>query len=399
MISRFEKVNCVVIFAQSAQCRNSGRHRVSSPRVSKGHLHYASSGIIECIVKAALAYARATDTTLIRERWLIFVCSVISVCSVFSLSALAAEYTRFQESHYSMGCTYSIVAYGDQALPVRESICAAFDEIDRIDRLMSHYKSDSPLSQLNRAAAQQSVKVEPELFDFIAECLRYSRVSNGAFDITVGPLMRAWGFFRGEGRMPTTAELQKARANIGYQYVLLDEQAKAIRFARAGLELDLGGIAKGYAVDRAVIILKQRGIRDALVNACGSTMYAMGNDHMLGKGWAVKVRNPMNENKTALTVTLKDQALSISGSYEKLFEVKGKRYAHVMNPRTGLPVQGILSVAVITDTGLAGDALDNVFYVAGVARSRKLNQSFKAASVRFFLPDAKTKGWRLVTIP
>ena len=128
-----------------------------------------------------------------------------------------------------MGCTYSIVAYGDET--TREAIRAAFDEIDRIDRLMSHYKPDSPLSRLNRTAAQQAVKVEPELFDFIAECLRYSRASDGAFDITVGPLMRAWGFFRGEGRMPTATELRKARASIGYQYVLLDEQAKTIRFA------------------------------------------------------------------------------------------------------------------------------------------------------------------------
>ena len=296
-----------------------------------------------------------------------------------------------------MGCTYSIVAYGDDALPVREYMREAFDEIDRIDRLMSHYKTDSPLSQLNRTAASQAVKVEPELFDFIAECLRYSRASGGAFDITVGPLMKAWGFFRGEGRMPTKAELQQARASIGYQYVILDERARTIRFARAGLELDLGGIAKGYAVDRAVALLKQRGVRDALVNACGSTMYALGNDPTSGKGWAVQLRDPMNENKTALTVNLQDQALSISGSYEKFFELKGKRYAHVMNPRTGLPVQGILSVAVITDTGTAGDALDNVFYIAGVARSRALNQFFKAESVRFFLPDTK-KGWRMVEL-
>ena len=293
-----------------------------------------------------------------------------------------------------MGCTYSIVAYGDQAQPVREYIRAAFDEIDRIDRLMSHYKPDSPLSQLNRTAAQQAVRVDDELFDFIAECLRYSRASDGAFDITVGPLMKAWGFFHGEGRLPTAVELRKARANIGYQYVLLDEGARTIRFARAGLSLDLGGIAKGYAVDRAGAMLKQRGLRDALVNACGSTMYAMGSDPTLGIGWAVQVRDPLNENKTALTVKLKDQALSISGSYEKFFELKGKRYAHVMNPRTGLPVQGVLSVAVITDTGLAGDALDNVFYVQGAAWSRKHRARLQAQEVFFFLPISDHR-WRL----
>ena len=228
---------------------------------------------------------------------------------IFSLSSHSSEYIRYEDSRVSMACTYSIVAYADNALPIAQYVNEAFDEIDRIDRLMSHYKPDSPLSNLNRNAAHQAVRVDDELFDFITECVRYSRLSDGAFDITVGPLMKAWGFFRGEGRMPRADELRHARASIGYQHIILDEQAKTIRFARPGLSLDLGGIAKGYAVDRAVALLKRRGIRDALVNAGGSTIYGLGSDATLGigKGWAVQVRDPFDERKTALTVQLKDK--------------------------------------------------------------------------------------------
>jgi thiamine biosynthesis lipoprotein len=293
-----------------------------------------------------------------------------------------------------MACTYTIVAYGDSAQPVHQAMQAAFDEIDRIDRLMSNYKPDSPLSQLNRNAARQAVTVEPELFDFIAECLRYSRLSDGAFDITVGPLMRAWGFFRGEGRLPTASELNKARANIGYQHIIFDKKARTIRFAKPGLELDLGGIAKGYAVDRAVAVLKQRGIRNALVNGCGSTIYGLGVDPATGNGWVAKLRDPLNENKVAQTITLKNRALSVSGGYEKFFEMQGKRFSHIMNPRTGHPVQGVLSVAVLIGNGTAGDALDNVFYVKGLHWSRQHWQSLGAQEVIFFLPKA-TGSWRM----
>jgi len=299
-----------------------------------------------------------------------------------------------------MACTYTIAVYGRDAQSLPRAVSEAFDEIDRIDRLMSHYKPDSPLSRLNRQAADHPVRVEPELFDFIAECLRYSRESDGAFDITVGPLMKAWGFFRGEGRMPAEAELAEARGHVGYQHVVLDHEAKTIRFDRTGVELDLGGIAKGYAVDRAVAVLKRHGIERALVNACGSTIYGLGappNE----PAWKLKLQDPINRRKVAMTIRLKNQALSVSGSYEKFFELAGVRYSHIMDPRTGAPVQGVISVAVVTDTGTAGDALDNVFYVQGVRWSRDRLQKSDAREVFFFMPDAgkdALKGWKLVRL-
>ena len=151
-----------------------------------------------------------------------------------------------------MASAYAIVAYGEDAGALPAIVEAAFDEVDRIDRLMSHYKPESPLSRLNREAAGGAVTVEPELFDFIAESLRYARESGGAFDITVGPLMKTWGFFRGGGRLPSDAEIAEVRGRVGTPMSCSTRAKRTIRFDRPGVELDLGGIAKGYAVDRVV---------------------------------------------------------------------------------------------------------------------------------------------------
>ncbi|MGH9936758.1 MAG: FAD:protein FMN transferase [Blastocatellia bacterium] len=307
---------------------------------------------------------------------------------------MAQGMRRYEDSRVSMGCVYAIVVYGRDMTPLRRAAGAALDEVDRIDRLMSHYKQESELSRINREAAKAPVEVDSELFDFIAECLRYSRESDGAFDITVGPLMKAWGFFRGEGRAPSEAELAEARNRIGYRHVILNQEDRTIFFDKTGVELDLGGIAKGYAVDRAVSILKQHGVASALVSAGGSTIYALGAPP--GKpAWELEVQDPADRNKIATTVRLKDQALSVSGSYEKFFEFEGVRYSHVMDPRTGRPVQGVLSVAVIANDGTSGDALDNVFYVLGAERSGAWLKKFSASEVIFFLPETG-KRWKMV---
>jgi thiamine biosynthesis lipoprotein len=274
---------------------------------------------------------------------------------------------------------------------------AALDEIDRIDAWMSHYKPVSELSRVNRDAAKSPVKVERELSGFIDVCLRYSRESEGAFDITVGPLMKAWGFFRGEGRMPGEAELAEAQSRVGYQHVILNQAESTISFDRAGVELDLGGIAKGYAVDRAIEVLKRHGISSALVNAGGSTIAALGAPP--GRdGWEVDVQDPLDQRASAMSVRLKNQALSVSGGYEKYFELGGTRYSHIMDPRTGRPVQGVLAVAVIAGDGLSGDALDNVLYVLGVQATQQRLRNWRGVTAFFFLPEAE-KRWRLVQLP
>jgi thiamine biosynthesis lipoprotein len=303
---------------------------------------------------------------------------------------------RHEASRMSMACAYAIVAYGDDAGALPRILEAAFDEVDRIDRLMSHYKPESPLSRLNREAAAGPVVVEPELFDFIAECLRYSRDSDGAFDITVGPLMKTWGFFRGGGRLPSAPEVEDVRGRIGYAHVVLDARARTIRFDRPGIELDLGGIAKGYAVDRVVDLLRREHVAAALVSAGGSTIFALGAPPGR-EAWDVDIQDPVDSGRIALTVPLKDRALSVSGRAEKSFERDGVVYSHIMDPRTARPVQGILGVAVLTTTGTAGDALDDALFVQGVERSRAYLRRLPATEAIFFLPE-DGRPWKMVRL-
>ncbi len=291
-----------------------------------------------------------------------------------------------EATRLSMACVYAIEAYGSDPVALPRIVEEAFDEVDRIDRLMSHYKADSPLSRINRGAAAGPVAVDAELFDFIEESLRYGVESGGAFDITVGPLMKAWGFFRGDGRVPSPAALATARRHVSGGKVILDRAARTIRFSEPGVELDLGGIAKGYAVDRVARLLRERHVAAALISAGGSTIYGLGAPP--GRGaWNVTVQDPIDPRKAAATVLLHDRALSVAGSAEKSFEAGGVRYSHIMDPRTGRPVQGLLSVAVLAATGTAGDALDDAFFVLGPGRGGAYLKRLAGTEVYFFLPD------------
>jgi thiamine biosynthesis lipoprotein len=331
--------------------------------------------------------------TLARSSCVIGLLILMLACTVLES---ARSMQRIEASRMSMASLYSIVAYAERPDDARRTLERALDEVDRIDRLMSHYREDSPLSRVNREAARGPVPIDRELFDFISLALKYAAESDGAFDVTVGPLMKAWGFFRGEGRFPTDAELTKARSATGLKHVTLNARDRTIRFDREGVEIDLGGIAKGYAVDRAVEILQRGGVQSALVSAGGSTIYALGKPPDKPH-WTVAIQDPINSLKVGFDMPLLNRALSISGVSEKFFELDGVRYSHIMDPRTGRPVQGVLSVIVQAPTGTAGDAIDNVLFVQGVERGRAFLRHHAGVDATFLLPAAN--GWTRIGIP
>ncbi|MCX6623147.1 MAG: FAD:protein FMN transferase [Acidobacteria bacterium] len=296
------------------------------------------------------------------------------------------EILRIEDNFDAMGTTYSIVAYGADRSKLRTAVEQAFEEVQRLDRMMSNYRPDSELSQVNKFAADGPVKVSAECFDLISGCVRYSRESEGAFDITVGPLMRLWGFYKGSGRLPHRAELRGVFNRIGYKNVILDRNALSVRFARRGVELDPGGIGKGYAVDRLVPILKANGIEAALISASGSSIYAIGappNE----KGWKVKIRDPKSPSKTIQDVVLRDNSMSTSGNYEKFFWAEGKMYSHIMDPRTGYPATGMLSVSVIAPHTLDSEVWAKPYYILG----RKWAAEHKPRDFRVFLCEDRSE--------
>ncbi len=294
---------------------------------------------------------------------LLLLCYSACFCAV---AAADPELLRLESSVEAMGSTYSLVLYGPDREQLEQAAELAFAEAKRLDEELSNYKPESPWSQVNRFAAERPVPVPVELFDLLSACVNYSRLSDGAFDITVGPLMRVWGFYKGSGHLPKPGEVKAALASVGYKGILLDPKTRTVRFAKKGLELDPGGIGKGFAVDRMVDVLRKAGIQIALVSGSGSSIYGMGAPPG-EKGWTISIRDPHDETKTVQDIVLHDESLSTSGSYEKFFEAEGKIYAHIMDPRTGFPAQGMLSVSVITPHTIDSEAWCKPFFINGRA--------------------------------
>lgn len=270
-----------------------------------------------------------------------------------------------------MGTVFTIYLYAEHPQQAQAAFEAAFEEIERLDETLSNYRPTSELSRINRLAGHEPVTTDPEVFDLIQTALVYSQQSGGAFDITVGPLMRAWGFFRGEGRWPEEEELRSARENVGFEKVHVDPPTRRILFDHPGVELDPGAIGKGYAVDRVIAVLSDAGIESALVDAGSSTVHSL-NAPPGASGWTVRVPAPEDRSQTISTVTLRNQSLSTSGNYENFFELDGRRYCHVMDPRTGMPVQDVLQATLIASDGTTSDALSNAMFVMGPEAGRDL---------------------------
>ena len=277
----------------------------------------------------------------------------------------AAGLERIESTAAIMGSEFRIACYAPSKRLAAGAITAAFDEVRRVDGFLSNYKAESELSRINREAGQGPVHVSTEMADLLASCLRYSAASEGAFDITVGALVKAWGFYQGDGSMPKPWVLWWARRNSGYRYLEVDRAESSVRFRRSGLLLDPGGIGKGYAVDRAIVVLREYGIESALVSSGNSSIYALGEPPGETGGWSLDVRGPGADGESAATVVLKDEALSTSGSYERYFENGGKRYGHVLDPRTGSPAAVLTAVSVIAPQTVDTEAWSTALFVNG----------------------------------
>jgi thiamine biosynthesis lipoprotein len=299
---------------------------------------------------------------------------------------------RLEKSTDAMGATFSIALYGTDLASTEAAADAALAEAHRLDALLSNYRPESEWSLVNRTAAGKPVKVSAELFQLLAACQDYSRDSEGSFDITVGPLMRLWGFYKGSGHLAPKSEVEAALGKIGYRHVHLDAAAQTVWFDAPGVELDPGGIGKGYAVDRMVEILERKGVTRALVAGSDSSIYGLGAPPDEPLGWKVSIRDPTNSRRSVAQVYLKDMSLSTSGSYEKFFHADGRTYSHLMDPRTGYPAQGTVSVSVLAKRTLDSEAWAKPYFVNG----RQWTTIHRRPDIRVFLcEDAKTVpcGW------
>jgi thiamine biosynthesis lipoprotein len=310
--------------------------------------------------------------------------SLLAALSLIAQPATQPALLRVEGSVDAMGTAFSIVAYGEDRGKLQSVVSEGLEEARRLDELLSNYKPASEWSMVNREAAEGPVHVSSELFQLLAACVEYSKESEGTFDISVGPLMKVWGFYKGTGHLPHRAEVWSALNLIGYQNIQLDAAHQTVRFAKRGVVLDPGGIGKGYAVDRIAQILKDNRIPHALVSGGGSSIYAIGAPPG-EKGWKIDIKNPKNPEESVDSVYLKDESMSTSGNYEKFFYAEGKMYSHIMDPRTGYPSQGMLSTSVIAPRTLDSEAWCKPYYILG----RQWAAKHKPKEFRVFVCEAR----------
>ncbi len=292
---------------------------------------------------------------------------------------------RSEESAYVMGANFTIVLYGYDRAEMERAVDAAFLDARRLDAMLSIHRPASEVCEVNRDAARQAVRISGELFRLLSDCLDYSRRSDGSFDVSVGPLVRAWGFHRGAGALPDMAEVEAARAGVGYQHIHLEAEAQTVRFGRPGIEIDLGGIGKGYAVDRMVDIMKRRGFDTALVAAAGSSIYGLGSPPSEPRGWPVDIRHPETPLRIVETAFLRNLSMSTSGGCEKYVIAGGNIYTHILDPRRGCPVQSAASVSVVAPRTQDSEAWTKPCFING----RRWAATHKPADCRVFFLEGR----------
>ncbi len=291
----------------------------------------------------------------------------------------------------AMACEFTIIR---DPGPARETmLCSdALDLLHPLEAQISVYRDESELSLLNQRARTEPVEVEPELFDLLLECRRLFEETDGAFDATSGALISLWREARAEKTIPTQQQIDEAKRKTGTDKVRFDVENRTIRFDVDGLEFNLGAIGKGYALDRSATFLKDEGLQKFLYHGGHSSLLAAGA-HQGQAGWPVGIRNPAFTDRRLATILLKDRALSSSGSNVQNFRHDGRRFGHILDPRTGWPAEGLLSATVLAPTAALADALSTAFFVLGVENAQRYCDNHPDVSAVLIPPP--TRGRRL----
>jgi len=278
----------------------------------------------------------------------------------------------YRDTRLLMGTFVEVVSASPDAPDV------VFTEIKRIEGLLSKYKPDSEISKLNRLG---NLKLSQETYYILKKSGEFWRLSDGAFDITVGPLLDLWGFSSKHYRLPAREKVRNTLALVGFDKIVFDDADKGVKFKVRGMKIDLGAIAKGYAVDCAVSKLKEKGIHSCLINA-GGQVYCLG-DHF-GRPWNIAIQSPRGNSITQY-MKIEDRAISTSGDYEQYFIKFKRRYNHIFDPKTGYPADsGVVSVTVVAPDGLTADALSTAIFILGKKKGQDLAQKFPGVNTVVF---------------
>jgi thiamine biosynthesis lipoprotein len=297
---------------------------------------------------------------------------------------IAARADWMTRTEAIMGTRCAVELWSDDPVAGEAAIASVFDDMKRIDHLMSTWKEDTEISLVNREGGKHPVKISQELFSLLQVSVNYSELTHGAFDITYASVGYLYDFKKGVH--PTEAAIAKALPGINWRHMILDPKKTTVFFTRPGMRIDLGGIAKGYSVDRGIEILQKQGITRAMVNAGGDTRII---GDRFGKPWVVGIRDPDHENKMFLRMPLSNTAFSTSGDYERYFDEDGKRFHHIIDPKTGDSARKCRSVTIISGNATRTDALTKSVFIMGPEEGIKFIDTLPDVDAVAVAPDGK----------
>ena len=271
----------------------------------------------------------------------------------------------------TMGTVARIMVTAQDPRQAHQAIDAAFDKIFRIEALMSDYDAESQLSQVNSRAFEEPVAVDAELFEVLTAAKLYSCLCEGAFDITIGPVVQLWRKAKEDGTAPTPEAIAKAKAAVGHENLILDAENRTVKFAAEGMFLDLGGIAKGYAIDKAIEILQATGLKGAMVDI-GGDLRCFGTPVNGKPHWLIGLQDPDNEETILMTLNIDDMAVATSGDYRRFVIIGDEKHSHIVNPATADSAKDLSSVTIIAREAMAADALATAVTVMGDKKGLEL---------------------------
>lgn len=290
-----------------------------------------------------------------------------------------------------MGTLLVVTAWGrvpGDSVALLALVRAARDSVRLVDSLMSTYRPTSELSAVNRAAGHEPVRVSPQVMHVLLEARRYWRLSGGAFDPTVGPLVDAWGFHGERGRVPPRRELDSLRGLVDFGAVEIDSAARTVRLPRQGMRLDFGGVAKGYALDLARAALRSPHVSAGMLDLGGNVL-VFGHPPR-GTRWRIGIRHPRERGALLGTIAIDSGAVATSGDYEHFYVIDGVRYAHLIDPRTGAPARGVIAATAVAPVGEWSDGLSAALFLTGPARGVPLADSLPGVGAIYVVDDGHT---------
>jgi thiamine biosynthesis lipoprotein len=298
--------------------------------------------------------------------------------------------------HVVMGTFACVVAVAADSNTAKRCIEAAFAEIEEVEKRMSYHKSDSEISELNRDGFRRAVKVSKSTYEVLQRSIEFSELSGGAFDVTVGPLVDLWHSAEDANSLPTDAELQQARSRVGYDKLILDANETSVRFAVEGMRVDLGGIAKGYALDKAVEAMQKGGAVGGMVDI-GGEIRCFGSPPAGQKNWRIGLQDPdkakdgFDAGTPLLVLHLTDAAIATSGHYRRFVTIGGKRYSHIVDPKSGHSSESLASVTIICPSSIYADALSTAVTVMGKEKGLALIEQMPGVEAILITPAPEFK--------